>query len=74
VTFLRSTTVRVARLLRFEHEGGMRFAVVRCPWCGDEHRHVYPADVIAGAPGHRTPGCGRRHPDYAIAAAHEETS
>lgn len=71
MTFLRSTVVRSASVIRFEREDGVRFAVVRCPWCGREHRHIYPDDVVAGAPGHRVPRCGRRRPDYAITTTEE---
>ena len=71
MTFLRSTALRPARLLRFEREDGLRLAVVLCPYCGDEHRHVYPDDVLPGSLGHRRPTCGRRRPDYAITTTEE---
>lgn len=60
---------RVATILRFEVEHGIRLAVALCPFCGDEHRHVYPADVLGDAPGFRKPRCNGRLPDYLLTPA-----
>lgn len=46
-------------VVRFELEDGIRMAICRpCPWCGDEHRHVLPADLRPNASPERAAKCG----------------
>lgn len=60
---------RAAPILRFEVDDGVRMAVVVCPFCAEEHRHVYPADVLADALGLRRPRCDGHRPDYFLTPA-----
>lgn len=63
---IKSISPRPAPILRYETEGSIRMAVVRCPYCDGEHRHVYPDDVMTHAPALRGPKCRGRRPDYSL--------
>jgi hypothetical protein len=58
--------MKVAPLIRWEYDGRIRMAVVRCPYCSAEHRHVVPLDLLPGAPLHRTAQCNGNRGDYRL--------
>lgn len=66
----RPAPIRTARLLHYVLEDGIRLAVVRCPFCRREHRHVVPADVLPYIDiVRRIPRCTGKRGDYQIPLA-----
>jgi hypothetical protein len=59
------TRPRSAPLVRFEVEDNIRLAIIVCPYCGLEHRHVVPEKILECAPLIRMAKCGGNR-DYKL--------
>ncbi len=64
------TRLRTASLVRYMFEDGIRLAIVVCPFCNLEHRHVVPEKLLASAPLIRAAKCGGAR-DYRLNLAPE---